>query len=158
MKNIIIIVVLFTSMKSYSQEVYSSCGNHYSNANYSMSFTIGEPIISTYIANGTIMTQGFHQTKLTDVASFIKNFYTEATIAVFPNPAVNSIQIDLKSTNAINYRTNIFDINGQLIYQSTLTSIPQQQIAVSHWSVGTYIIQVVDDKNQALATAKIIKM
>ncbi|MCB9033297.1 MAG: T9SS type A sorting domain-containing protein [Chitinophagales bacterium] len=157
MKNILFIIIFLFTIKAYTQEVIATTGNHYSNTNYSMSFTIGEPIITTYTTSNIIMTQGFHQTKLTDIASFIKNFYSDATISVFPNPAVNSVQINLKSDKLIQYKTNVYDISGKLIYQTALLNATQQQIEVSHWSVGTYIIQVVDDKNQALATAKIIK-
>lgn len=44
-----------------SPEVYSTAGAYYQTNNFSMSITIGEPVINTYVTDGLILTQGFQQ-------------------------------------------------------------------------------------------------
>lgn len=159
MKKLLIITSLLFSVNTYCQEVTASGGNYFSSANNSISFTIGEPIIATYTRANNAITQGFHQTKLSEVNTSISNYYSDATIAVFPNPAINSVQVSIQNANVINYKTNVYDLAGKIVYESLVYNTKaNEQIEVSNWAEGTYIIQIVDDKNQTLATAKIIKL
>jgi len=58
-------LALFISMGVFSQtlspEVNASAGDYYTNANGSLSVTIGETVIETFIGTSAILTQGFQQ-------------------------------------------------------------------------------------------------
>ena len=96
--SISIVFLLFVSTLS-AQEVISSQGETYSNANGSMDFTVGEVVINTGTNGTNDLTQGFHQTNwnLVGVEDFAPNY--EATI--FPNPTQDVLNI--KSTRGFRH-------------------------------------------------------
>ena len=61
-KQIFLFATLFTAFAASAQEVVSSQGETYSNANGSIDFTVGEVIINTGSSGTNDLTQGFHQT------------------------------------------------------------------------------------------------
>jgi hypothetical protein len=50
---------LFSMAIHAQQQVIASAGNYFSNASGSISWTMGEPVIESYTASGSILTQGF---------------------------------------------------------------------------------------------------
>ena len=68
-KRILTILLSCWSMFLFAQqqEVISSAGAAFENSTGSISFTMGECITSTLSTTSYILTQGFHQTKLTIV-------------------------------------------------------------------------------------------
>ena len=80
-KKIFTILLSFWSIIAFAQplEVISSAGNHFNNSSGSISFTIGECIISTANSATLILTQGFQQpilvfvdpTSITQVGDYI---------------------------------------------------------------------------------------
>lgn len=72
MKNILsLLIALSVSFsvagQTLSPEVNASAGDFYSNANGSLSITIGETVIETFFGTNTILTQGFQQPLLAPV-------------------------------------------------------------------------------------------
>ncbi len=64
---LLISVVVFS--QTLSPEVNASAGDYYTNANGSLSVTIGETVIETFIGTNSILTQGFQQPFLAPVAN-----------------------------------------------------------------------------------------
>ena len=73
MKRIIItlflIIPAITFGQSISRKVISSSGNHYEGTTGSISWSVGEIMISTYSSTNAIVTQGFHQADPLDVCA-----------------------------------------------------------------------------------------
>jgi hypothetical protein len=58
----LLFALLFSpGLSGQSHQVVSNGGGTFNNANLSLGFSIGEPVISTYFSGGYILTQGFHQ-------------------------------------------------------------------------------------------------
>ena len=83
-----------------AQKVVSSAGEHNTIGNIQVSWTLREPVIETVSGGNSILTQGFHQTKLmvTPVLSIFENMQ----IKVFPNPTNEFINISLKGMQMSN--------------------------------------------------------
>jgi hypothetical protein len=61
-KQIFLFATFVAAFAASAQEVFSSQGEAYSNANGSIDFTIGEVVINTGTDGTNDLTQGFHQT------------------------------------------------------------------------------------------------
>ncbi len=70
-------------------------------------------------------------------------------IQVFPNPAVNQIQINIK--NGTQGQLTVFDISGREILQTEIST--SKTLHVSDWKNGVYLVKVIS--NQIQSTEKI---
>lgn len=65
---------------------------------------------------------------------------------VYPNPAKDKINIDLKqASNENETKVFLYDLNGKIIYETILSSA-QFQINVSNYSNGKYLLKIVNGK------------
>ncbi|WP_430813811.1 T9SS type A sorting domain-containing protein [Carboxylicivirga sp. RSCT41] len=94
-------------------------------------------------------------TKMKSVATAIGNLeQQDVNVAVYPNPAIDFIQIKLNGEKSANLSYNIFDLTGKLIESSVFTD--NQKIDVSSCQQGVYYVQVLSD-SVVLNTCKFIK-
>ena len=96
--------------------VISSTGAYSSNANGSLSYTVGEmTMVETFSANGNILTQGFQQPNdfPTAILDMTKDDF--GAFAVYPNPAVDNIWFGMELPEAGKVSVGIFDIIGQKV-------------------------------------------
>ncbi|MBP5495667.1 MAG: T9SS type A sorting domain-containing protein [Bacteroidales bacterium] len=78
----------------------------------------------------------------------------ESSLQVWPNPATNYIHVAIDNDGQ-DYTFRIFDLNGRLLQGGRLTD-NDTQISVSHYTSGTYILQVEDNQHH-IQTKKIVK-
>jgi len=114
MKKIILIVIaLLIGFDISAQEVVSSGGGTQSTAEHQISWTLGEVVIDTYVEGGSIITQGFHQTKLS-LTPITELLLPNIKMNVFPNPTQDFIHIYfnelVKNTNY-----SLFDLSGKML-------------------------------------------
>ena len=150
-KQIFLFATLFAAFAASAQEVVSSQGQTYSNANGSIDFTVGEVVINTG-SNGTNdLTQGFHQTNwnFLGLEDFAPNY--EATI--FPNPTEDVLNIRSSTFDNVTY--TLYDSQGKLVMQNIL-SAEQTPIQVSQLAPGAYSLTL-NNQTQNLKTFKLIK-
>ena len=135
MKKQIFFFATFVAVSAASaQEVVSSQGETYSNANGSIDFTVGEVIINTG-SNGTNdLTQGFHQTNWNFLG--LEDFAPDYQVTIFPNP-----------TDRLNTRTNNFENVTHTL------SVGQTPIQVSHLAQESYSLTL-NVETQKLNTPK----
>lgn len=143
--------VMLVGIDAYGQEVISTQGESYTNANSSMDFTIGEVVINTGSDGSNDITQGFHQTNWSFVG--LDDFSESYFVQVFPNPMMNSLWIKTDDFSGVNFVMH--DANGKLILEGELDS-PQTVLEVAHLEVGYYTITLIKNAQQ-LKTFKLIK-
>lgn len=152
MKIFFCIIFSFASLLSFGQsisnEVISSNGNYYKNANIAVSWTIGEAFIESYSKSSVILTQGFHQPILIESDSNPGGILIDKniTISIFPNPTFNSINISIINFEKYS-KALLYDGLGKII---TETTIAQQltEINMKPFSEGIYYLKVLDNQNQ----------
>jgi hypothetical protein len=64
-----------------------------------------------------------------------------ATIAIYPNPATDLLNIKMDGSNAINV-IQIVDLNGRQILSRTFDTVSEAQIDVNDLSAGMYLINI----------------
>ena len=155
MKTIIILhlLVLATFFVS-SQEVVSSAGETQTISGIEISWTIGEPVIETISSGSTVLTQGFHQSKLT-VTAIDDVLISDFELKVYPNPTSEFVIIFANNPeDKSSY--SLFDLNGKLL-ENKIISTSETRVNLKNYASGTYLLKLQYNSGQPLRTYKIVK-
>lgn len=146
----IIAVCLLSGSTAFNQdlELTSASGGYSEGANGSVSWSIGEPIITTSEGFSMDVTQGFHQSNI-HVVSVENN--EEIGISIYPNPTNNFVNIESEKP----LRVSIMDISGRLIRVVDVTD-SNKQVDVTDLSRGTYTL-IFESAGKIVKTVKIVK-
>ncbi len=150
-KNTLIFVLLLTSVSFSAQEVVSTQGDSYSNANGSIDFTIGEVVINTGTDATSNLTQGFHQTNWNFLG--VEDHVPRYEAIIFPNPTEDVLNIRTAAFENVKY--TLYDAQGKLVLRDILSS-EQTPIQVSQLAPGAYSLTL-NKETQNLKTFQLIK-
>ena len=133
--------------QSLSPTVISSTGGFSSNANGSLSYTVGEmTMVQTFSAGGNILTQGFQQPndQLVGLIDFTKDEF--GSFVVYPNPAVDNLWFGFQFPEAGRIAIAVYDVLGQKLadvytgnYDNGKTT---DGFAVSNFAAGSYYLSL----------------
>lgn len=137
-----------------AQQVLTTMGHYHENKQGSLSYTIGEPFITTLYSDENVLTQGFQQPKLllTVIAGIAP--FTEL-IKVYPNPAGSKVCVDINSQNPLNLIIDIFSVQGLHLF-STQTRKTLTEISSESLNAGTYLLRI-SHEGLVLKTVKVVK-
>ena len=138
-------------------EVISSAGDTYSNSQGSLSWTVGEPITATENNSTYYLTQGFQQPSVI-VLSTVSNTSSpppQSSVSVYPNPVSSSIYIQRDGNEQL--QIQLMDMNGKLILNKMLSQ-SENQLDLSVFANGMYLLKVFDTQNQFIQSLKIEKV
>lgn len=125
------------------RHIIASSGETMTSGQYSLSWTIGEAVISTEENSNIILNQGFHQMMSTPTA------ITESSredMQVYPNPTTNKIHLDLPQNLSI-VDLSIHDLQGRKI--KTISSHDSAEaINLNTLASGTYILSIYNTETQ----------
>jgi hypothetical protein len=121
-------------------------------------FSVGEPMIETFSAFGTTVTQGFHQPDGYSISPFLP--YIFGNISIYPNPAKPGAQLKfyLKVDKA-EINLLIFDASGKLYQKQTIQSYAGQtwhSLNTQAMAAGTYQVKVLVGDNKYIGKFVII--
>ena len=151
MKNLLLFGALALSLNSLGQEVVSTQGDSYTNANGSIDFTIGEVVINTVTDGTNDLTQGFHQTNWNFLG--VEDFAPSYEAIIYPNPTSDVLNIRTSTFENVTY--TLYDAQGKLVMQDKL-SAEQTPIQVSQLALGSYSLTL-SNETQNLKIFKLIK-
>lgn len=150
----IILFLLFSSNYLFAQQSVNSSGGNGFGGGGSLSFSLGQ--IDYVYANGSngSVSQGVQQPF--EIFMLGTNEIPEITLelSIYPNPTVDILYIKNKNV-ALEFIYQLFDVTGKLIASST-KMVQQDQIDVSSFQSGTYILNI-KTNNNASKSYKIIK-
>ena len=138
-----------------AQTVISSAGKTTINGNYNVSWTVGETVINTLSAGGTILTQGFHQPLLIEILPTGIEKELLLDMIAYPNPAFDKVLFKGGDPSGI-YHVRVVDKLGRVLLQKTLPA-SDLEILVAGYNNGTYLIEVVEDKTNKRRVFNVIK-
>lgn len=162
MKTVLILLCLSFGIfqihaQSISKQVVGSSGESLSNGNYTINFTVGEPIVGM-VENGESIQQGFWAELFSDGTLSVSKVTNENSISVFPNPVVNYLNFHFKQSEAVNYVVNLYDINGKEVLKANLQSQNQNsQLNISQLADGMYVLTIDSKETNYSQSIKIIK-
>jgi hypothetical protein len=142
--------------QSASPQVTAAAGDHFSGTNAQLSWTIGEPMIETYINDANQLTQGFHQTNL--MVTALVDLAGSIPVTVYPNPATDVLNIEWPEIPAPLTLT-LYDGTGkQLLMQKILDQTMSETLDLSTYPAGSYFLSLSDLDGQPIQTFKILKI
>ena len=158
MRTLLLIANILFVFSLYSQNldhfVIGTDGGYAGNNQFSLSYTIGE--IVTELGNDPVnnidLTQGFQQSYISIVST--ENHIADIDIAVFPNPAVNYLNVNISDLSKVKTYA-MYDMSGKLLLQQEIIS-NQFEIGFSNFSSGNYLLIFKNDQ-QKLKTLKVQK-
>jgi hypothetical protein len=157
MKNTTFIILLLLTLFQFNlnaQEIVAPCGDYFSNANGSLSFTLGEAVVETFVGTNKIITQGFQQTRLliVDVEDFP---YPDPDIEVYPNPTNYILNVRVKNSGNARIKYRLYDPDGKLLLLDESGS-HEFFIPMARFEAGTYYLKVTTRREES-KSFKIIK-
>jgi len=102
--------------QSLTPTVIASTGGFSSNANGSLSYTVGEmTMVQTFSANNNILTQGFQQPndKVLGLIDITQDDF--GSFVVYPNPAVDNAWLGFELPEAGRVSISLYDVLGQKV-------------------------------------------
>ncbi len=158
MKKILLIafvglIAISTYSQAISTELISSGGDSFSNSNYQISWSIGEPITATFSNDNYTITQGLFQENftITTISDLTKN----NNISIYPNPTSSIVYLESENIDFENYQYSIYDIFGRLLDKKQILKETEQINLVAN-KEGLYFIMV-EANNKIIKSFKIIK-
>jgi hypothetical protein len=125
--------------QSLSNSVIGSSGADFSSGNNQLSWTIGEPVVSTLSAANNQLTQGFHQPYITVSSIEINESFS---VKVFPNPTHEAISVVFE--NPANCQLEIFDMLGRKLQVFSLKNADNSIISLSDYPSGNYLLRITE--------------
>jgi len=137
------------------QNVIASSGGNIQNSNVNVSWTLGEVVISTLEGSSVILTQGFHQGDYT-ITSTGYTRLSDITLSLYPNPARDFINVDVKTDKTGSYRVELIDVSGKVLVNKAFYS-NLFKVNLRGFSPSIYYLRITDEKGKFLGSYKILK-
>lgn len=148
---IIIVFLIFQGSIGLSQELISTSGDIFSNHAVQLEWSIGEPVIDSYMQENLLLTQGFHQPEIKEKLEENQNIY------VHPNPFDLFLIVEIPEPESENMFCLMVDMSGKII--RIISNLKEyNEIITSEMSDGAYILRIFDSKSNLLKSIKIIKL
>lgn len=144
-------VALLWAGSTSAQEVIATAGAEAESSSGSMSYTVGEMVVTSEVTSEGALTQGYQQGHLVPTA--IDEIPDELELSLYPNPAADYIIIESKSLTDFEQIT-MYDMSGRLIWSQDGNSSVDNKITVDFTghAAGNYIIRLADsDKDQSFS-------
>jgi hypothetical protein len=153
-----IVLITFVSFSQTSiLEVVSPAGGYFEGSNISVSWTLGETVIDTWVNEeaGIMVTSGFQQGDFT-ITGVADNPMAGFTVKMFPNPAKTETSIKVNLPVLANVDITVLDVTGRTVIQEQFnppTLEHTHTLNVSTLKPGIYLIRV----NSGTKLAKVLK-
>lgn len=144
---LVVFSAIFANAQMLTPTVIASTGGFSSNANGSLSYTVGEmTMVQTFSANGNILTQGFQQPNdnITGLIDMTKDEF--GSFVVYPNPAVDDLTFGFQLPEASKVRVVLYNAVGQQVaevyngnYDAGKTV---EQLNVTTYAAGVYVLSL----------------
>jgi len=152
MKQIILVLTVFSVLTAYGQKVVSSGGSSFKNSAGQIDYTIGEPVIQLLATSDCMLTQGYHQPTLSIIE--VRHLNADFIAEVFPNPTVATLKLKLEDHEGVSYQ--VFNADGKVLESNNVTN-NLTSIDVENFTKGYYTLRLIDADNKKLKSYKFLK-
>ena len=156
-------LALFFGNSSYTQSIapqsVNSGGTKMTQANGSLSFTVGELVVlSQTDSDGNTLGGGFTAGATLTTVSIQETDAAVLDVSVFPNPTSDLVNIRINHSSIEQVVVSITDLQGKEVYNGKYAGISNViGINTASYATGTYVLSLKNLNNQVLGTYKIIK-
>jgi len=152
--------MLLLDAQEITNEVLVPLASTWNGEQFTISQTVGEPVVLYLPAENWELTQGFQQPlgKGADVP-----LHLGTGVDVYPNPVSDYLKIDMYGEGPIDYRIVIFGLNGSIYYRKDFSFYIGkfshiETINMREYQSGLYFIRVETTPVKIARTFKIEKM
>ncbi len=147
--------------QSLERQVIGSAGGYEEEAGYSLSFTVGEPVVETAIAGTLVLTQGFQQPDdvsvgVNDVVKFNMDYI------IFPNPTMDELTVQLSADKVVEVTISLYDLLGQkleLMDRKVLVDgVTTSKYNLASLAAANYFVVLTDKDGKQLGQFKVQKI
>ncbi|MFC2096989.1 T9SS type A sorting domain-containing protein [Bacteroidota bacterium] len=156
---LLIVIVCFPFLvfsQNTEQKVIASAGGYFENASGSISWTLGELVITTVSTPNTILTQGFQQSGFEIKSAIDNKFISDLDVNLYPNPARDFINVSINTDEQLRLRIEVIDVSNRLLINRNEYS-NKFRLSLKGFSPGMYFLRITNDKGQFLGSYKISK-
>lgn len=157
MKNLLIVISCLSTFAGMAQlqlerQVVATTGSSGGNNNLQVSYTVGEPLVTTLASPDFILTQGFQQptAKLVGIET-PEGINWE--VHHFPNPTRSQLTVDILGDVNGTILLQVVDVQGRLIHQEEITkglASYRYLLSVDQWAAGMYILSLQAEDSKAV--------
>lgn len=147
------------SMSISAQKAIVVSGGDISDANFSVSYSIGQTSQEKVENSSGLLNQGVQQPfEIFSIQPLgIEDYQnTNIKMLVYPNPTVSFINLSISNIEITDATYSLFDLQGKLLINSKINS-SQTHVEMRDYPVSTYFLRVQDKNGEILKTFKIIK-
>jgi hypothetical protein len=156
-------LALFFVNNSFTQSIapqsVNSAGTKMTQANGSLSFTVGELVVlSQTDSDGNTLGGGFTAGATLTTLSIQETDAAVLDVSVFPNPTSDLVNIRINHSSIEQVVVSITDLQGKEVYNGKYAGISNViGINTASYATGTYFLFLKNLNNQVLGTYQIIK-
>lgn len=146
-------------MSIHAQKAIVVSGGDIANANYTVSYSIGQVSQQKVESSGGLLNQGVQQPfEIFSLQPLGVDQLPNTTIdmVAYPNPTVSFINLSISRLESIDATYSLFDLQGKLLI-STKINAPLTKVEMGNYPVSTYFLRVQNKNGEVLKTFKIIK-
>jgi hypothetical protein len=158
MKGLLLALIFFMTFNVKSQTLSPSSincsGETFKSNTIRYTHTLGDIYVPAVSINNTTLKSGIvaNINKLTLV---LDNQNQINSLSIYPNPVQNGFRLKQIETIENIASIAIFDNSGKQIY---ITNSINEEIIISNFSNGIYIVAIFDTQNNIISTFKIVKL
>ena len=153
----ILAMLLTPRVHCLGQQVVATSGNHFSNQEMALSWTIGETFTSTHTTEDYALTEGFQQSGLT-VTSIFKSPQLRHAFDIYPNPVTQTLYV-VNEKIPDNCIVELFNNTGKKILAKTVhPQDVEQKFNFSEFKPGVYHLLIRQTNGGILQRSKIVKI
>jgi hypothetical protein len=154
MKKLILLFTFGVSVMAKAQDisphVVNTTGNQFTNANFSLEYSVGEIAIATLSNSIYQLTQGFLQSDMSSTVTGLLASNELENFSIYPNPTENELYVEAADANAI----EVYNQLGLMVAEYTI----KEKITLSNLTSGIYFLKIYNTQNQLIKTSKITKL
>ncbi len=144
----------FASLTLHAQEAVVSSGSYHENGDLSISWSLGETVIETFVADDFILTQGFQQSSLI-VTTVEEIADLDFGLSAYPNPTSDYLTLSLNGEVPEKAGFELYDLSGRHFFSGDLKDT-SKEISFSAMEPGIYFLRVLIS-GRPVKTFKIVK-
>ena len=158
-----LVTLMLIGTMSYAQSIapqsVNSGGTKMTQANGSLSFTVGELVVlSQTDSDGNTLGGGFTAGATLTTVSIQETDAAVLDVKVYPNPTTELVNIQINHSTLDQVVVTMTDLQGKEVYSGKYAGISNIiGINTASYATGTYVLSLKNINNQVLGTYKIIK-
>ncbi len=160
MKQFTIILVFLLGLSLHAQleirkSAISNGGGSAVNGNVYVVHTTGEAFIREADVPNTHLSEGFIGPDIAQIIMSVENFEQLTGYHIYPSPVKTDLNIRFDDSG--NYRINLFDLTGKLIYENQAENTNRFRVDMRKYPAGIYLVYLIDRENKKAVSVKIQK-